>query len=307
WDVYQLIPMLMALGIAVVTTFLAMRTWRLLGVENLSFYRFNLKSSGVMRKAGWAFLSFALLWLGLNIHSGWIRYHESAGARAFESIRIPDELALAQTNPARWLSATDRENIAAGEKHFYTAFDTGLFLNKPALSKLAWIEYLSGDTEQAVRLLDRAVEHQEGESKVLSLYYRGAILNRLGRYEQGLASLEQALAERPDLIAAHEEKGESLWQLGRRQEAVSAWNEAVRRNANLTLANNLLAGAAASMGQHEAAAAYEKQAEQSTPADPLFYWIVGLRLENAGMNELAEKHFQRAIQLNPEFKRARRN
>jgi polyferredoxin/tetratricopeptide (TPR) repeat protein len=307
WDVYQLIPMLMALGIATVTTFLAMRTWRLLGVENLSFYRFNLKSSGVMRKAGWAFLSFALLWLGLSIHSGWIRYHEAAGARAFESIGIPDELALAQTNPARWLSATDRENIAAGKKHFHTAFDTGIFLNKPALSKLAWIEYLSGSTEQAVQLLDKAAAHQEGESKVLSLYYRGAILNRLGRYEQALASLEQALAERPDLIAAQEEKGVSLWQLGRRQEAVSAWNEAVGRNANLALANNLLAGAAASMGQSEAAAAYEERADRSTPADPLFHWIVGLRLENVSMNELAEKHFQRAIQLNPEFKRARRN
>jgi Flp pilus assembly protein TadD len=107
------------------------------------------------------------------------------------------------------------------------------------------------------------------------------------------------------LILAREERGESLWHLGRKTEAVSSWNDAVGRNANLVLANNLLAGAAASQGNTEAAAVYEKQADQATPADPLFHWIVGLRLQNVGMNALAEKHFGRAIQLNPQFKAAR--
>ncbi len=305
WDVYQLVPMLMALGIATVTTFLALRVIRLVSAKHLSFYRFNLKSSGNIQKAGWTFLSFALLWIGLNAHSGWVRYHESAGARAFENIKIPDELALARTNPARWLSGSDNENIAKGKKHFYAAMNAGLFVNKEALSKLAWIEYLSGNNEQAVKILDKAADYQQGQGKALSLYYRGAILNRLRRYEEALSNLEQALAERPDLVVAHEEKGESLWQLGRRQEAVAVWNEAVGRSAGLPLANNFLAGAAALLGQPEAAAAYEKQADGYTPSDPLFYWVLGLRLQNAGMNELAEKHFGRAIQLNPEFRRAR--
>ncbi len=43
--------------------------------------------------------------------------------------------------------------------------------------------------------------------------------NRLGRQEEALASLDQALAERSDLILAREERGESLWRLGRRQAA----------------------------------------------------------------------------------------
>jgi polyferredoxin/Flp pilus assembly protein TadD len=305
WDVYQLVPMLMALGIATVTTFLALRTLKLLRASDLSFYRFNLRSAGKMRKAGWAFLSFALLWIGWNAHSGWIVYHEFAGRRAYENIRIPDELALARANPARWLSASDNQNIVAGKKHFYAAFDGGFFVNKEALSKLAWIEYLSGNNDQAVKLLSLAAARQQGQGKALSLYYRGAILNRSGRYDQALTNLDEALAERPDLVVAREEKGESLWRLGRREEAVSTWNDAVRQNKNLPLANNLLAGAAASQGQSEAAAAYEKQAEQTTPADPLFHWVVGMRLQNVGMDALAEKHFQRAIQLNPEFRKAR--
>jgi len=59
------------------------------------------------------------------------------------------------------------------------------------------------------------------------------------------------------------------------------------------------------MGKTEEAAAHEKKAESATPNDPLFHWMVGLRLQNVGMNELAEKHFQKAIQLNPAFSKAR--
>ncbi len=305
WDVYQLVPMLMALGIATVTTFLALRVWRLFRPNDLSFYRFNLKSSGRIKGAGWAFLSLALLWIGLNAHSGWVRYHESAGALAYQNIRIPDELALARTNPVQWLSQSERQSIAEGKKHFHSAIDYGLFVNGNALPKLAWLEYLSGSTEQSVQLLGAAAEHQQGQAKALSYYYRGAMLNRLGRCGEALTSLDQALAEAPDLVVAREERGESLWQLGRRPEAVAAWSDAVERNPALPLANNLLAAAAASQGQTEAAVAYEQRADQSTPADPLFHWMVALRLQNVGMNELAEKHFQRAIELNPEFRRAR--
>jgi polyferredoxin/tetratricopeptide (TPR) repeat protein len=306
WDVYLLVPLLMALGISTVTTFLALRSWRLLRVNDLSFYRFSLKSSGTIRKAGWVFLSFAALWIGLNAHSGWVRYHESVGTRAFQTIQIPDELALARTNPIQWLSPTDRENVELTKKHLHPAIDAGLFVNAEALPKLAWAEYLSGNTEQAILLLGSAAEHQRGQGKALSLYYRGAILNRLGRYEQALASLDQALVEAPDLILAREERGESLWLLGRKEEAISTWSDAVARNPGLVLANNLLAGASASMGQPEAAANYERQADQVTPADPLFHWMVGMRLQNVGMNALAEKHFQRAIQMNPEFRALRR-
>jgi tetratricopeptide (TPR) repeat protein len=269
----------------------------------LSFYRFNLKSAGKIRKTGWAFAGFACVWIGLNVHSGWVRYHEVLGNRAFQKVHLPDELALAQVDPARWLNPADRDNIVQGEGHLQAASKLGLFVNSETLPKLAWFEYLLGDTEQSVRLLGQAASYQKGEGKALSLYYRGAILNRLGRYDQAQASLNEALAERDDLILARQEKGESLWQLGRRDEAISVWTDAVQRNPRLALVNNELAGAKQSLGQVEEANSHETQADQVTPNDALFHWMIGRRLQDLGMTELAEKHFQRASQLDPTLTR----
>jgi polyferredoxin/tetratricopeptide (TPR) repeat protein len=295
--VYALVPFLMALGCATVTTFLALKLWQLVRSRESPFYRFNLKSSGKMHKAGWAFAAFACGWIGFNAHCGWVRYHEFLGNVAFQKIQLPDELALAQLNPARWLTPADRENILQGKKHYLAASRIGLFVNGETLPKLAWFEYLLGDAEQSVQTLAMAAAHQKDESKALSLYYRGAILNRLARYDEARASLDEALTEREDLILARQEKGESLWQLGRREEAVSVWTNALQRNAQLVLTNNELAGAARASGKLDEADLYEKQADQFTPSNPLFHWVLGRRLEDLGMTKLAEKHFQQAEQL----------
>jgi len=304
--VYGLVPFLMALGSAAVTTFLVLKIWRLIQTREMTFYRFSLKSAGRIRKAGWAFLIFALAWIGLTVHSGWVRYHEYQGDRTFLRLQIPDELALAQTNPDSWLSPTDRETITEGKDHFAASRKYGLFANSEALAKLAWFEYLSGNAEGSQQLLGVTAPLQNGQAKALSLYYRGAILNRLGHYEEARTNLDQALIERSDLILAREEKGESLWQLGRKDEAISVWQDAVKRNPGLVLANNQLAAAMSLLGRHTDAIAYEKQANQFTPDDPFYHWMIGLRLQNLAMNELAEKHFQRAIRLDPSFRARRR-
>ena len=188
-----------------------------------------------------------------------------------------------------------------GKKHYQTAANSGLFVNSEALPKQAWFEYLSGDAERSVELLRQAATHQKEQAKALSLYYRGTILNRLGRYDEAQTNLDEALAEREDLILARQEKGESLWQLGRKEEAIAVWTDAVQRNGRLALTSNQLAGAKRSLGRFEEAAAHEKQADQFTPDDALYHWMIALRLKNLGMTELAQKHFQRAMQLNPRF------
>lgn len=302
WDVYQLVPMLMALGIATVSTFVFIKSLKLFRSPDSTFYRYQLRSGGRLKPAGWIFIGFSIVWLALNAHSGFIRYNEREGARAFESIRIPDELALAHPNPKPWLGATDRKNIAEGKRHFDLAMKYGLFTNNFALSKLAWIDYLNGDTDRALEMLSRSAAVQSGSGRAISLYYSGAIRNRTGKFDLALTDLNAALTERPDLVVVREEQGEALWNLGRREEADAAWKEALRESPQLVLANLFLAGSAASRGESVTAQSYEDQAERITPRDPFFNWMLGLRLQNVGMNALADKRFKRAIEINPGFR-----
>lgn len=301
WNVYQLVPMLMAIGIAIVTTFVALKAWRVLGTPDSMFYHFALRSSGKFQIVGYAFLAFAALWIGINVHSGWVRYNESAGERAYEALQIPDELALAQANPAEWLSQADRTNIARSKARLRTAIEHGLFTNTYAIPRLAWVEFLSGNADEAVKLLSQAAYVQDGQPEALSLYYRGAILNRLGRHDEAISSLDQAVAVRPDLVAAREEKGEALWQMGQKNEAIFEWNSVVESRVGSPLTLNMLAGAAADAGNERAAIELEAEADKVTPRDPYFHWVLGLRLQKLGMTRLAEKNFGAAVKLDPAF------
>ncbi|MBX3292018.1 MAG: 4Fe-4S binding protein [Acidobacteria bacterium] len=301
WNVYQLVPMLMAIGIAIVTAFVVYKTLRLASSPNNAFYHFALRSSGKFTAYGLIFLAFSAIWLGLNIHSGYVRYHEYRGNQAFESLTIPDELALAEADPRQWIESETAEIIRGGIANYSRAADAGLFTNVDALPKYAWLEYLNGEPDRALELLAKAAERQSGEAKAISLYYSGAIRNRLGRFQEAKADLNAALAERPDLILAREELGETLWQMGDREEAFKMWLDAVLGNQNLVISNNFLAGASAVMGKSDGSA-YERRAEQATPRDALFNWVVGLRLRNVGMDELADKHFRRAALIDSSFR-----
>jgi polyferredoxin/tetratricopeptide (TPR) repeat protein len=302
WNVYQLVPMLMALGIAAISAFLFHRLFGLFKTKDSLFYDAALRKGGTLTAAGRAFTGFALLWLAITGHSGWVRYHERAGNIAFESIRIPDELALAQTDPSTWLSKNDRALAADGAEHLNKAARLGFFVNDFALPKLAWMEYLSGDTQRALELLETSAARQEGESRALSLYYRGAILNRLGRAEDALDDLNAALIERADLINAREERGEALWRLGRQAEAIGEWRSVVEGDRGRPVALSFLAGADLAVNGGTSASALEEQADRMIPLDPRFHWMLGTRLQNLGMNALARKRFATAVQLDPTFR-----
>jgi len=302
WDVYETVPMLMALGIAAVTSFVAVRTFKLARSKDSTFYNKMLRREGKLTFAGMLFTIFAMIWLGLIAHSGWIRYHEIAGSAAFNSLQIPDELALARTRPERWLSAVDRKAISDGSDHYRLTTNYGLLANGTDLSKYAWFVYLSGDTARAISLLSSAADHQNGNAKALSLYYRGAMLNRLKRFDDAAASLNAALSAAGDLNTAREELGESLWMLGLKDDAVSQWKQASANDARLVLPNAILAAVTADPDE---AARYSHLADSTAPNDPLYQWTIGLRLENLGLTAPAETRYQRAIQLNPAFQKAR--
>ena len=301
WNVYQVVPMLMALGIAAVTTLLVVKTWQFVSAKTVTLHRIRLKAAGKLFPLGIVFLGFSFLWVATVIHSGYIRYNESAGRGVFENLRVPDELMLADPNPKQWLTVTQKSEIESGKEHYYRAERAALLTNTYAVSKLAWLEYVSGEREKALKRLSKATRVQEGKERALSFYYRGMILNRSGKYEQALKEFDSALELRPDLTVALEGKGESLWKLDQKRKAVSTWNSTLGRDPRLVVTANFLAAEAEQRGDTKQATYYENIAARSTARDGLFLWMVGLRLNEAGFKNRANKVFDIAIRLDPKL------
>lgn len=83
--------------------------------------------------------------------------------------------------------------------------------------------------EEAARLIDKALSLEPEDPFILDS--KGWVLFRQGDLPAALEALQKAYAKKPDAeIAAH--IGEVLWGLGRRDEALSVWQEAAKTHPN---------------------------------------------------------------------------
>ena len=64
-SLYAMIPMLMAVGIALVVTWIVWKAWRILQEQNSSFHSRQLKFHGLLKRSGVAFLLVAVFVLAV--------------------------------------------------------------------------------------------------------------------------------------------------------------------------------------------------------------------------------------------------
>jgi polyferredoxin/Flp pilus assembly protein TadD len=98
-NVYGLVPMLMAAGVAGCATFLAWKLWRLARRPDVSLYRHRLKVGGSMTSSGWIFAGLVSV-LGLFlVHCGVVRAGFTIAERNDRKVAIPPELIFSESPP----------------------------------------------------------------------------------------------------------------------------------------------------------------------------------------------------------------
>ena len=78
-SLYALIPMLMAVGIALVVTWILWKCWRILQEKNVSFHSKQLKFHGNLKQSGVLFLLLGVLVAIITLHSAVIQTFKFAG------------------------------------------------------------------------------------------------------------------------------------------------------------------------------------------------------------------------------------
>ncbi len=125
----------------------------------------------------------------------------------------------------------------------------------------------------------------------------GNTLSGLKRYQEALAAYEQAIRLDPNLALAYKGKGNALLGLKRPQEALVAYEQAIHLDPNLALAYRNKGNTLRNLKRYQEALVAYEQAIHLDPNYAPAYNNKGLALEALGKNKEAQQAFERARQL----------
>jgi len=136
---------------------------------------------------------------------------------------------------------------------------------------------------------------------------RGATLKELGRREEALRDYDQAIALDPTYAQAYSNRGLTLAELGRREEALRDYDQAVTLDPALAPAYANRGITLRSLGRREEALRDYDQAVALDPALALAYANRGLTLAELGRHEEALRDYDQVIALDPTYAQAYAN
>lgn len=193
---YASVPMLMAIGIASVLTWVFWRTWRLLRDPNANLHRWRLKYHGRLRFPGYVFGLIAIILLVLSLQAFVIRCATWNGDRLLKRFDMPVRMALDPARPALSESGEVSARAALDAYGLASGIQKGGigFADDPnVLLATARIHLILGDPERAIRLQEE-VNASFGPTEAVSLVMH-QVMSRFEPSEQ-VVSFEDAMLER---------------------------------------------------------------------------------------------------------------
>ncbi|MGA2605512.1 MAG: tetratricopeptide repeat protein [Verrucomicrobiia bacterium] len=133
----------------------------------------------------------------------------------------------------------------------------------------------------------------------------GLALVRVGKVQEAIGHYEQALRFDPDSLKAHYNLGNALLRVGRVQEAIGHYEQAVRLEPDYADAHNNLGAALVRQGRLQEAIGHYEQAVSLAPDFAEAQYNLGNALEHAGQVQKAIGHYEQALRLKPDFVQAR--
>jgi tetratricopeptide (TPR) repeat protein len=128
----------------------------------------------------------------------------------------------------------------------------------------------------------------------------GAVLYELGRTEEAIEHLREALRLKPDYARAHYNLGNALARLGKTEEAIEHYRQALRWQPDFVDAHNKLGLALAKLSKTKEAIEQYELALQRRPDDAEARYNLANALVKAGRSEEAEEHYHAALWLRPD-------
>ncbi|HZR18159.1 MAG TPA: tetratricopeptide repeat protein [Verrucomicrobiae bacterium] len=159
-----------------------------------------------------------------------------------------------------------------------------------------------GKTNAALRELTEALALRPDLAEALD--EKGRLLTKSGRAEEGLRNFEKAAELEPENARIQIGKAEALATLGRRAEAVRQLELAVRTQPGFWEAHYLLGIELALQGEFRPAQEQFAEAARLNPNYPLAHLNLGIALAKLNQPEQAMNQFQETLRLDPQNQKA---
>ena len=170
---------------------------------------------------------------------------------------------------------------------------------------LGVIAYQQGRNEVAVKLIGIAIA--ANRSNPIFHSNLGNALLDMGRLDDALAAYDKALRLKPDYAEAHNNRGNTLRDMGRRDGALAAYDKAVRLKPDYAEAHNNRGNTLRDMGRLDDALAAYDRAVRLKPDYANAYNNRGNTLRDIGHLDSALAAYDKAVRLKPDYPEAHNN
>lgn len=174
---YGLVPLLLAVGLALLVAGLAVLVVRLVTRRELRFQHLALRTGGRVTLAGLALTVVALVALGASVHSGLVQWHAREGEEALEEARAGRD------------AAARTAGLAAAAEHLGRASALGLVSSVELENKLGQVLFTLARPVESEPHLARAVELDPSNRSARVFLARVLILR--GSPDEALGLLER--------------------------------------------------------------------------------------------------------------------
>lgn len=149
--------LLLAVGLGVMTAYLAIQMSRVFRVRDMRIQNFRIKRDGRITKIGWWILAFGCVWFAFNIHSSIVQYFRYQGRGQMNRVSATwPELISGQV--AIRATAEDKKNIESALKNLQASDRLGFLDVLDVKLGLAYTSMMNGDMKTAEQYLRQAYQ-----------------------------------------------------------------------------------------------------------------------------------------------------
>jgi Flp pilus assembly protein TadD/ferredoxin len=222
---YGRIPLLLAMGMAAILGFTAVKCLQVVRTANVRFQNLQIRRGRRLTSAGVGFLVLAAALFLFTVHSAAVQWNSWSGHRLLTSVGLGDE--VWRPDGVWWDRASPRQraDLQVAASRLSRADAWGLFSTPTVLQDLIWLSLASGDVSAAEHAVRRLVEldaHQPEPHRGL-----GNILRKRGDLAAAEAAYRNALQLHPGHARARQDLVSLLTSQGRIEEAALLYDQAL--------------------------------------------------------------------------------